>query len=547
MLAYNRYNRQTQLRTVTLFASIRWRRFDRSYVWFTFSCRNLSHASIPNLNSQIFGSLSKLPMRQSIVNAAAELPSSRAELTEIRLPYRESPRPVGQVADVIARAEQQLDNLVDLLAAEQTLDRQSQRRTNSQGRRQPTALESLCQSPITRADETAQAADSMSAEPLELSIVMPCLDEADTVGTCVLKAFYAIEKMGIPGEVIVADNGSRDDSVEIAESLGARVVHVDQPGYGAALMGGIEAARGRFVLMGDADDSYDFSQAHRFYHKLCDGAELVQGCRLPAGGGRVMPGAMPWLHQYGNPGLTWLVQRMFKASINDVYCGMRGFTKQLYSRLDQRCTGMEFATEMIIKSTLFGARIEEVPIVLHPDGRKSHRPHLRTFRDGWRTLRFFLMLSPRWTFLVPGVALGAVGLLGCLLVLMRISLAGIVFDAHTLLVSMVALLVAAQLGCFALLAKTFAASEGILPKDSRVEQFARRFSLERTLWFSGGLIACGVGIVAWKSFDWASQGFGGLDYSETMRWMIPAVGAIALGFQFAFSGFLLSVLRLARR
>lgn len=503
--------------------------------------------SIPNLNSQILGSLSKLPMRQPNVNSAAELMSAQAELTEIRLPYRESLRPALQVADVVARAEQQLDHLVDLLAAEQTLERQSQTRSKSQSRSLPTALESLCQSPASRSDKSAQTENLLAAEPLELSIVMPCLDEADTVGTCVLKALYAIEKMGISGEVIVADNGSRDDSVEIAESLGARVVHVDEPGYGAALMGGIEAARGRFVLMGDADDSYDFSQVHRFYHKLCDGAELVQGCRLPAGGGRVMPGAMPWLHQYGNPGLTWLVQKMFKAPINDVYCGMRGFTKQLYSRLDQRCTGMEFATEMIIKSTLFGARIEEVPIVLHPDGRKAHRPHLRTFRDGWRTLRFFLMLSPRWTFLAPGMALGAVGSLGCLLVLMRISLAGIVFDAHTLLVAMVALLVAAQLGCFALLAKTFAASEGILPMDSRVEQFARRCSLERTLWFSGGLIAGGVGVVAWKSLEWASQGFGGLDYSETMRWIIPAVGAIALGFQFAFSSFLLGVLRLARR
>jgi len=208
---------------------------------------------------------------------------------------------------------------------------------------------------------------------------------------------------------------------------------------------------------------------------------------------------------------------------------------------------MEFATEMIIKSTLFGARISEVPIVLHPDGRKAHRPHLRTFRDGWRTLRFFLMLSPRWTFLAPGVALGAAGLLGTLLVLLRVSLAGIVFDAHTLLVSMVALLVAAQLGCFALLAKTFAASEGILPKDSRVDQFARRCSLERTLWFSGSLVLGGIGVVVWKSLDWASEGFGALDYSQTMRWIVPAVGAIALGFQFAFSGFLLSVLRLARR
>lgn len=462
-------------------------------------------------------------MRESNLTSPVEMPGSRAELNEIRLPYRR-----GSAKETAARAEQTIDNLVDLLAEEQSHSAPSPGRPSSR-------------------TVTPRQADEVSTEELELSIVMPCLDEADTVGNCVLKALYAIEKMGISGEVIVADNGSRDDSVEIAEALGARVVHVDEPGYGAALMGGIEAARGRFVLMGDADDSYDFTQAHRFYNLLCDGAELVQGCRLPSGGGRVMPGAMPWLHQYGNPALTWLVQKMFQAPINDVYCGMRGFTKELYQRLDQRCTGMEFATEMIIKSTLFGANITEVPIVLHRDGRQAHRPHLRTFHDGWRTLRFFLLLSPRWTFLAPGLGLAGAGLLGCLLVMLRVSLAGIVFDAHTLLVSMVAVLIGAQLSSFALLAKTFAASEGLLPKDARVERFAKRFSLERTLWFSGALMAGGAGVVVWKSFGWAAHGFGQLDYSETMRWIVPAVGAIALGVQFAFSSFLLSVLRLGRR
>lgn len=468
-------------------------------------------------------------MRQSNISSPVDLPHARNELNEIRLPYRQAtehrrPARLGTAA----LAEQQLDNLVEMLAAEQSLEQLPRQRS-------------------TTAQPLTPVASQPETEKLELSIVMPCLNEADTVGTCVLKAIYALQKMGIPGEVIVADNGSRDDSVELAESLGARVIHVEQSGYGAALMGGIEAARGRFILMADADDSYDFTQAHRFYDKLCDGADLVQGCRLPSGGGRILPGAMPWLHQYGNPGLTWLVQKMFKAPINDVYCGMRGFSKELYQRLDQRCTGMEFATEMIIKSTLFGAKIEEVPIVLYSDGRKAHRPHLRTFRDGWRTLRFFLMLSPRWTFLAPSLALGGAGLLGSLLVLCRISVGGIVFDAHSLLVSMVALLVAAQLGCFALLAKTFAASEGILPQDDRVEAFARRFSLERTLWLSGALVATGMGVVAWQSFSWATAGFGRLDYSQTMRSIVPAVGAIALGCQFAFSSFLLSILRLARR
>lgn len=420
-------------------------------------------------------------------------------------------------------AEAQLDRVVDLLTA----DRKAHQRE------------------IANWAKSDQLADV--DEAVELSIVMPCLDEADTVGTCILKAIYSFEQLGIRGEVIIADNGSRDDSVEIAESLGARVIHVDEPGYGAALMGGIEAARGQFVIMGDADDSYDFSSLRRFYEELKNGADLVQGCRLPGGGGRIMPGAMPWLHHFGNPGLTWLVQTMFGAKINDVYCGLRGFTKTHYTSLDQRCTGMEFATEMIIKSTLFGAQIREVPITLHPDGRKAHKQHLRTFRDGWRTLRFFMLLSPRWTFVVPGLVTGIAGLVGCALVFGRISLGGAVFDAHTLLLSVLALLVAAQLGTFAVIAKCFTASERILPADPRVESIAKRMTLERSLWASASLIAAGVAIVGWKSYAWAATGFGELDYSTTMRWIIPAAGSIALGVQTAFGGFMLSVIRMARR
>ncbi len=441
----------------------------------------------------------------------------RRELRELRLP--ELKRGVAN------HAEKLLDEIVDLLSAER----------------------SVINNTAANWGVIEPSGHVAPDEPIELSIVMPCLDEADTVGKCVLKAIHALEQMRINGEVIVADNGSRDDSVEIAESLGARVVHVDEPGYGAALMGGIEAARGKFVLMGDADDSYDFSQAHKFYARLEDGADLVQGCRLPRGGGRIMPGAMPWLHQLGNPLLTWLVQRMFGAKIQDVYCGMRAFRKEWYAGLDQRCTGMEFATEMIIKSTLFGADIREVPITLHPDGRQSHRPHLRTFRDGWRTLRFFLLLSPRWTFLVPGGLAASAGIVGCCLVLMHVSLAGVVFDAHTLLVSMLALLLAAQLGSFSLLAKNFAATERLLPRDPRVEKISELLTLERCLWAAGTLVASGLTVIGWKSWSWANSGFGELDYSETMRWIIPAAGAVALGAQLAFSSFMLGVLRMERR
>lgn len=228
---------------------------------------------------------------------------------------------------------------------------------------------------------------------IEVSVVMPCLNEADTLAACIAKARRALDGARISGEIVVADNGSTDGCSAIASELGARVVPVAVRGYGSALMGGIEAARGRFVIMGDADDSYDFGELPRFVEGLRAGTDLVQGCRLPGGGGRILPGAMPFLHRrWGNPMFSFLARRWFGAPVHDVYCGLRGFRKDLYHQLDLRCTGMEFATEMILKASLHGARIVETPITLHPDGRRAHRPHLRTFRDGWRTLRFFLRL-----------------------------------------------------------------------------------------------------------------------------------------------------------
>src|SRR5690606_28244447 len=235
---------------------------------------------------------------------------------------------------------------------------------------------------------------------IERSVVMPWLNEADTLRTCIRKAIRAMHEAGIVGEVIVADNGSTDGAQEIARSEGARVVDIPVRGYGSALIGGIAEARGKFILMGDADDSYDFTEIPRFVAALREGAELVQGCRLPKGGGTVLPGAMPFLHRWwGNPMFTAMARRWFGAPINDINCGMRAFSRDLYDRLELRSLGMEFANEMIIKASLMGARISEVPITLHPDGRKSHGPHLRTFRDGWRTLRFYLIFSPTWLFL----------------------------------------------------------------------------------------------------------------------------------------------------
>src|SRR6184192_3964338 len=271
-------------------------------------------------------------------------------------------------------------------------------------------------------------------QAVEVSVVIPCLNEQDTLARCLEKARKAFSEHNIAGEILVADNGSTDLSRTIAEREGARVVTVQEPGYGSALMGGIAAANGRFVVIGDADDSYDFLELHKFVEKLREGFDLVQGCRLPSGGGTVRPGAMPFLHRWwGNPMFSFMVRRMFRAPVHDVYCGMRGFTKALYVRLDQRCTGMEFATEMIIKASLAGAKIGEVPITLHPDGRKSHPPHLKTFRDGWRTLRFFLMCSPRRLFLLPGLVLIALGLAGYTVAMPGMTIGRMTFDAHTLL------------------------------------------------------------------------------------------------------------------
>jgi hypothetical protein len=398
-------------------------------------------------------------------------------------------------------------------------------------------------SPPTRSDDFDAAAPA-----LELSVVMPCLNEADTLAVCIEKAQRAMAEHGIAGEVVIADNGSTDGSVEIAERLGARVVHVAAKGYGNALMGGITAARGKFVIMGDADDSYDFLEIPKFVEQLRAGHELVQGCRLPSGGGRVMPGAMPPSHRWiGNPAFSWLVRRMFRAPIHDVYCGLRGFRRELFDRLDLRCTGMEFATEMIIKSSLFGVDVAEVPTTLHPDGRKAHAPHLRTIRDGWRTLRFFLMYSPRWLFLTPGLGLLLAGAVGYALALPGATVTGVTFDAHTLLVASLSAVLGFQLLQFAVFAKTFAISEGLMPEGRLMAIFRRLVNLERGLIAGSAAFLGGVGLLALAVNQWRVAGFGALDYAHTMRAVIPGVTLAALGFQTVFSSFFISILRMARK
>jgi glycosyltransferase involved in cell wall biosynthesis len=363
----------------------------------------------------------------------------------------------------------------------------------------------------------------------------------------VREARDALAASGIAGEIIVADNGSTDGSRELAQRQGARVVPVESRGYGAALMGGIAAARGRYVIMGDADASYDFGSIPAFVAQLRAGHDLVMGCRLPSGGGEVMSGAMPFLHRWwGNPMFSWMVRRWFRAPIHDVHCGLRGFTRALYDQLDLRCTGMEFASEMVIKSALASARMSEVPVTLRPDQR-SRRPHLRTFRDGWRHLRFYLMYSPRWLFLFPGMLLLLLGGAGYALGMPGARIGGAQLDVNALLFASLFVILGYQSILFAILTKAFAVGQGLLPSTARVERFFRVFNLERGL--IAGCLVTVVGIVLLVVVlgEWAVTGFGPLDYRATLRLTIPGVMFTALGAQTLLFSFFASILGLRRR
>lgn len=383
---------------------------------------------------------------------------------------------------------------------------------------------------------------------VEVSVVLPCLNEADTLQACIERAQFTLRENDISGEVLVADNGSSDGSQEIARRLGARVVVVARPGYGSALAGGIAAARGKFLIIADADDSYDFGDIPKFLAKLRGGNELVQGCRLPKGGGEIRPGAMPFLHRCcGNPLFSWLARWWFGSTVHDVYCGMRGFTRDLYDRLNLRCTGMEFATEMIVKASLCNAKLTEVPITLHRDGRKTHGRHLRTFRDGWRTLRFFLMCCPRWLFFIPGLALILLGAIGYSLALPGVTIGPATFDAHTLIFASLAIICGYESVLFALFTKTFAESEGLLPSNAGGERWLKVLSLERGLSLGFCALIVGIALLTAAVDQWWSQDFGRLDYSHTMRWVVPGATLTALGFQTALASFFLSILRMSRK
>lgn len=382
-------------------------------------------------------------------------------------------------------------------------------------------------------------------DDIELSIVLPCLNEEETLAACILKAQEGIESAAVVGEIVVADNGSTDASRQIALSLGCRVVVVEKRGYGSALAGGIAAARGKYVIMGDADDSYDFRHIAAFISKLRSGHDLVMGNRFRGG---IERGAMPALHRYlGNPVLTGIGRLFFKSPCGDFHCGLRGFSKRAVEMMSLRTTGMEFASEMVVKATLLGMSICEVPTSLSQDGR-SRAPHLRTWRDGWRHLRFLLLYSPRWLFLYPGLLLMLVGIAGGMWLMPGTRHLGrFAFDIHTLLYCATAILVGFQAVLFAFLSKVFAVTEGLMPADNKLNLLFKIFSLEKGLASGAGLASIGVGIAFYSLLAWNQTGYGALDPVHTVRLVTAAMTLLTIGTELSLSSFFFSILGLARK
>lgn len=379
-------------------------------------------------------------------------------------------------------------------------------------------------------------------EPVELSIVMPCLNEAETVRICVEKGVRFLRENGVVGEVIVADNGSTDGSQELALGAGARVVDVKDRGYGNALREGMRSARGRYLAMGDADDSYDFLGLGPFLERLRAGDDLVMGNRFRGG---IRPRAMPPLHRYlGNPVLTGIGRLFFRSPVGDFHCGLRALSREAFDRLELRTGGMEFASEMVVKATLLGMRISEVPTVLSPDGR-SRPPHLRSWRDGWRHLRFLLLYSPRWLFLYPGLSLLAVGGgVGVWLLPGPRQLGGVTLDVHTLLYAALAVIMGLQTVMFAVFTKAYGSARGLLPLDPMFERWRGRLSLELGLACGVVLFLFGLGEAAWAVMSWRRVEFGPLEPTRTLRLVIPSLVLMTTGLQVVFGSFFLSVLGL---
>jgi len=388
----------------------------------------------------------------------------------------------------------------------------------------------------------------MDRESVEISVVMPCLNEAETIVGCIEEAFASLQKQNVAGEVVVADNGSTDNSQVLAAQAGARVVRVGRRGYGHALKAGIEAAEGTYIIMGDADGSYDFGELRHFMNLLHKSYDLVMGCRLPKGGGSIEPGAMPWKHRWiGNPVLSGLGRLFFKAPVDDFHCGLRAFRREAILSLGLCSGGMEFASEMVVKARLASLKIGQVPVTLRMDGR-SRPSHLRSWRDGWRHLRFMLLYSPNWLFLIPGFLFTILGGLGFFILLPGpLRVGEVTFDLNSLLVSSVSLIMGFQTLAFALFVKTYAANTGLLPgpKPHLIKLVEGR-SVEwgigvGLLFIMGGLACLAKAMLAWQAAD-----FGPLPYQDSLRTVITSVTGLTLGVQTIFSGFVLAILGLER-
>ena len=392
---------------------------------------------------------------------------------------------------------------------------------------------------------TSKPAGKSMPQEVELTILMPCLNEAETIEVCVRKAHGYLERSGVSGEVLIADNGSTDGSQAMAEALGARVVAIPQKGYGAALIGGIAAAKGKYVIMGDADDSYDFENLDGMVEHLRSGAELVMGNRFKGG---IFPGAMPFLHRYlGNPVLSFIGRLFFSIPVGDFHCGLRGFSRQSILELGLQSPGMEFASEMVVKASLYDLRIEETPTTLKPDGR-SRAPHLKTWRDGWRHLRFLLLHSPRWLFIYPGAVLILLGLLGSAnLAFGEVNITPhLQLSVHSLVVSCFAILIGVQLMVFGALARRYQTLEGVLPPTARFQKFLMGMNLESILQVALVIFVAGALGVAWAVSIWAGTGFGALQYGSVMRVLVMSLTGVAVAIQLAAAGFLASVFALRR-
>lgn len=384
-------------------------------------------------------------------------------------------------------------------------------------------------------------------DEFEITVLMPCLNEAETLAACIEEAQSAITAAKVKGEVLIADNGSTDGSQDIARKLGARVVDVENKGYGSALIGGIQAANSTYILMGDADQSYDFSHMPRFLPKLREGADLVMGCRMPRGGGTIEAGAMPWKHRWiGNPVLSALGKIFFHSPADDFHCGLRAFNREAILALNLCTPGMEFASEMVVKATLSKLRIEQVPTTLRPDGR-SRAPHLRSWRDGWRHLRFMLLYSPNWLFVMPGLLLLFAGFFGFFYLLPEPrSIGDVTFDLNSLIVFSMLAIVGVQLSGFGVMIKVHAINSGIWPGDPRWLRVARGRSVDYALLLGGVIFLVGFGYLISAINGWRATGFSELDYQSSLRTVIPAITFIALGLQTVFTSFAIAVLGMER-